>query len=93
MHSVGAASRGNWRDRMLLWRIGPFARSTEERAFFNAQRDWCEQIHREGINTFFYGPAWETPKGLLAKLIVLDQFPRCIYRGTPLAYANDSITA
>ena len=54
--------------------------------------DWCEQIHREGINAFFSGPAWETPKGLLAKLIVLDQFPRCVYRGTPLAYANDSIT-
>lgn len=77
---------------MLKWRVGPFARSAEDRGFFNAQRDWCEQIHREGIDRFFFDPVWETPKGMLAKLIVLDQFPRSVYRGTPAAYATDSIT-
>ena len=92
MRSEADASRDNWRDRMLKWRVGPFARSAEDKGFFNAQRDWCEQIHREGIDPFFSDPVWETPKGLLAKLIVLDQFPRCVYRGTPAAYANDSIT-
>ena len=32
------------------------------------------------------------PKGMLAKLIVLDQFPRSVYRGTATAYANDPVT-
>ncbi|MCY4488434.1 MAG: DUF924 family protein [Deltaproteobacteria bacterium] len=92
MRSVGDASRDNWRDRMLMWRLGPFARSAEDREFFDAQRDWCEEIHKEGIDGFFSDPEWETPKGLLAKLIVLDQFPRSVYRGTPAAYANDPVT-
>ena len=31
----------------------------------------------------------ETPRGRLALIIVLDQFSRSVYRGTPLAYAQD----
>ncbi|WP_299192375.1 DUF924 family protein [uncultured Erythrobacter sp.] len=31
----------------------------------------------------------ETPRGLLALVIVLDQFPRNIHRGTALAFAHD----
>ena len=92
MRSAGDASRDNWRDRMLMWRLGPFARSAEDKDFFAAQQDWCEQIHKEGIDGFFSDPEWETPKGMLAKLIVLDQFPRSVYRGTPVAYANDPVT-
>ena len=78
---------------MLRWRIGPFARSAEDRNVLQAQREWCEQMHREGLDRFFRDPAWETPKGRLAKLIVLDQFPRSVYRGTSLAFANDSATS
>ena len=78
---------------MLRWRIGPFARGTEDPNILRAQRQWCEQMHREGPDHFFRDPVWNTPKGLLAKLIVLDQFPRGVYRGTALAYANDSLTA
>ncbi len=34
--------------------------------------------------------AWRSePKGRLAEIIVLDQFPRNIYRGTSLAFAQD----
>ena len=34
--------------------------------------------------------AWEdTPEGTLALLIVLDQFPRNMFRGTPDAFASD----
>lgn len=34
--------------------------------------------------------AWEdTPEGALALLIVLDQFPRNMFRGTPDAFASD----
>ena len=78
---------------MLRWRIGPFARGTEDPNIVRAQREWCEQMHREGLNRFFRDPVWDTPKGLLAKLIVLDQFPRGVYRGTALAYAYDPLTA
>ena len=92
MRDPDEATGDNWRERMVLWRIGPFARSTEDRRFLNAQREWCEQIHREGIDGFFSDPLWETPRGVLAKLIVLDQFPRSAYRGTPTAYDYGSIT-
>ena len=92
LRSVTDASENNWRIGMLKWRIGPFARNTEDRRFLDAQREWCEQIHKESIDGIFANPVWETPKGLLAKLIVLDQFPRAVYRGTPLAFAYDEIT-
>lgn len=91
MRDPEQATGDNWRERMVLWRIGPFARSTEDRRFLKAQREWCEQIHREGIDGFFSDPIWETPRGVLAKLIVLDQFPRSAYRGTPTAYDYGSI--
>ena len=31
----------------------------------------------------------DTPRGRLALIIVLDQFSRTVYKGTPLAYAQD----
>ncbi|WP_417411501.1 DUF924 family protein [Hoeflea sp.] len=38
------------------------------------------------------GEAWRaTPEARLALVIVLDQFPRNIYRGTPLAFATDGL--
>lgn len=36
--------------------------------------------------------AWRaTPEGRLAEIIVLDQFPRNIHRGTPQAFAHDAM--
>ena len=93
LRTAADASRRNWQQGMLRWRIGPFSRSTEDSAIVQAQRQWCEQMHREGLERFFHDPSWDTPKGFLAKLIVLDQFPRSVYRGTALAYANDPLTA
>ena len=93
LRTAADASRKNWQQGMLRWRIGPFARSTEDSNILRAQREWCEQMHREGLDRFFHDPVWDTPKGFLAKLIVLDQFPRGVYRGTALAYANDPLTA
>ncbi len=92
MRTPAEASADQWRDRMLMWKIGPLARSTENRLFFQAQREWCEQIHREGMDRFFADPVWDSPRGLLAKLIVLDQFPRSTYRGAPPAYEYGPIT-
>lgn len=37
-------------------------------------------------------PEWRaSPDAVLALIIVFDQFPRNIYRGTPLAFATDSL--
>jgi uncharacterized protein (DUF924 family) len=33
----------------------------------------------------------ETPQGRLAEIVVLDQFSRNVWRGTPLAFAQDAI--
>jgi uncharacterized protein (DUF924 family) len=35
---------------------------------------------------------WLSPEGILARVILLDQFPRCVYRGTTRAFAYDSIS-
>ena len=36
--------------------------------------------------------AWRTrPRGRLAEVILLDQFSRNLHRGSPLAFANDSL--
>ena len=93
LQAAADASRKNWQYGMLRWRIGPFARSFEDPVIHRTQRQWCEQIHREGQDRFFGDPLWESPRGLLAKLIVLDQFPRTVYRGTALAYEHDELTA
>ena len=40
------------------------------------------------------GELWEwrtQPRGRLAEIIVLDQFPRNMYRGTPAAFATDGM--
>ena len=93
LRTAADASRRNWQQGMLRWRLGPFARSAEDQHVLQAQREWCEQIHREGTDRFFRDPVWDTPDGWLAKLILLDQFPRSVYRGTALAYVNDAATA
>lgn len=92
MRTIEDTTEDNWRNGMLKWRVGVFARGSEDDNFREAQREWCEQIHLEGIDQFFSDPVWDTPKGFLAKTLVLDQFGRCVYRGTPVAYVNDSIT-
>ena len=34
---------------------------------------------------------WSSPEGLLATIVVLDQFPRSVYRGTAKAFVADSL--
>lgn len=90
---MAATSEENWRERMLRWRVGVFARAFEDQAFSDAQRELYEALHLRGDAGFFApAAAWDTPHGWLARLIVLDQFPRCVHRGTPLAYASDEQT-
>ena len=37
-----------------------------------------------------FRPAWSHPQTALAAIIVLDQFPRNMFRGTPRAFAADA---
>ena len=92
LRTAADTSRKNWQQGMLKWRVGPFGRSAENKRHLEAQLQWCHQMHREGLDEFFDDPVWETSDGWLAKLIVVDQFPRSAYRGTPLAYVHDSVT-
>lgn len=47
-------------------------------------------IHAQALASELF--AWRsTPQGRLAEIIVLDQFSRNIYRGTPRAFAADSL--
>lgn len=39
------------------------------------------------------GSEWSTPGGVLARVLVLDQFTRCIYRGTAKAFEYDGLTS
>ncbi|CAM9293028.1 unnamed protein product [Ascophyllum nodosum] len=39
------------------------------------------------------GDEWDEPQGILAKLLLLDQFPRTVYRGTKEAFAQDETAA
>ena len=50
------ASRENWQQAMRRWRVGPFARSTLAPNDLRVQREWCEQMHREGVERFFRRP-------------------------------------
>src|SRR5438874_3334878 len=34
---------------------------------------------------------WDTARGALARVLLLDQFTRNIYRGTPRAFAGDAL--
>jgi uncharacterized protein (DUF924 family) len=65
--------------------------------WFRSTIDLDEEIGRRFRDTHLALAAgvtdlWRaTPGGRLAAIIVLDQFPRNIYRGTPLAFATDGL--
>jgi uncharacterized protein (DUF924 family) len=48
------------------------------------------ELHRAAAQAELF--AWRTqPRGRLAEVIVLDQFSRNLHRGSPLAFANDTL--
>ncbi len=49
-----------------------------------------QKMHTQAMNCEFF--SWrKTPEGRLAEIIVLDQFPRNIYRDMPLSFSSDSL--
>ncbi len=71
-------------------KAGPKAWFAKDDAFDQAIRDGFEPVHMQASRGELADWA-ETPEGALALLILLDQFPRNIYRGSAHAFATDPL--
>lgn len=59
-------------------------------AAFDAKCQRFADLHAQAAR----GEAWawrETPEGRLAEIVLLDQFSRQLYRGSPIAFAQDKM--
>jgi uncharacterized protein (DUF924 family) len=77
-------------DVIGFWReAGPDKWFTKDEAFDATIRDgFLQLVEAAGSGEL---AAWEeTPDGALALVIVLDQFPRNLFRGSPRTYATDA---
>jgi len=69
----------------------------ERESWFQSSPDLDEMIARRFAATHLslakhiVGPWLASPESRLAAIVVLDQFPRNIYRATPLAFATDGL--
>ena len=52
------------------------------------QMEFTEVVRAAGRGEL-EGDAWNTPRGLLAQIIIMDQFARCCFRGRPEAFAYE----
>lgn len=77
-------------DVLAFWRdAGPSRWFAKDEAFDALFRQRFEAAHEAAAAGRL--PAWEeTAEGTLALLILLDQFPRNAYRGTPRMFASDT---
>lgn len=63
---------------------------TKDDRFDQLIRDRFSDIHSRAVRCELF--AWrENGQGRLAEIIVLDQFSRNMFRGSPLAFANDQM--
>jgi uncharacterized protein (DUF924 family) len=60
-------------------RTRPMGAKEEDGKYHDAALDWGKQENH--------------PESLLAAVLVLDQFPRTVFRGTPQAFVNDEIAS
>ena len=68
--------------RNKIWFSQSDSFDEEVRSRFEPYPEWAG--HRENVHLE------DDPKGILGLIIVLDQFPRNMYRGTPRAFAYDA---
>ena len=78
-------------DILIFWRsAGPERWFAKSRAFDEAIRLKFEPTHHAAARGAY--DAWaEDAEGALALIILRDQFPRNLYRGSPHAFATDAI--
>ncbi len=78
-------------DVVTFWRnAGPKKWFAKDDGFDRAIRDGFEALHVQASRGELQDWA-ETPEGALALLILLDQFPRNLYRGSAHAFATDPL--
>jgi uncharacterized protein (DUF924 family) len=78
-------------DVVTFWlRAGPKAWFRKSKAFDAEIRQRFETQHYAAARGELDGWA-ETPEGALALLLLLDQFPRNLFRGSPHAFATDPL--
>ncbi|MGZ3275959.1 MAG: DUF924 family protein [Caulobacteraceae bacterium] len=78
-------------DVVTFWtQAGPKAWFKKNKAFDAEIRDRFEALHHKAARGEL--KAWaETPQGALALLLLLDQFPRNLFRGSAHAFATDPL--
>ena len=81
-----AAAGDYFQNRMPLWFGGGSRLST---LFDAAQLNAGPLIDAAASGALDGDARWGGPRGALAKLLLLDQFPRVAYRGSPRAFAYD----
>jgi uncharacterized protein (DUF924 family) len=78
-------------DVVTFWiEVGPKAWFRRSDAFDAEIRQRFEGLHHAAARGELDGWA-ETPEGALALLLLLDQFPRNLFRGSPHAFATDPL--
>ncbi|CAN0245310.1 unnamed protein product [Pylaiella littoralis] len=60
---------------------------------FTGTQNASKELIQKAASGELKGEEWEGPQGALAKILLLDQFPRTAYRGTSQAFANDEMAA
>ena len=91
MHYSPATLTAGWEDVCAFWReAGPDRWFAKDPGFDRAFRERFLDLHalaaRGGLG------AWlDAPEGAFGLVILLDQFPRNAFRGTPAMYATDAI--
>ena len=73
-------------NRMGMWFAGE---NVEFDLVQKSNQDLVEKLSKENLEEGL----WDTKWGRLARVILLDQFPRCIYRGTARAFQHDVLTS
>lgn len=72
------------------WAAGPAKWFTSDPGFDDAVREALLPLHEQAASGALDG--WETtPHGRLALILLTDQVPRNVFRGTPRAFATDAI--
>ncbi len=82
-----------YKEILTFWfeEAGPSKWFLKDDDFDQLIRDRFSDVHSRAVQCELF--EWRTtPKGRLAEIIVLDQFSRNMFRGLPLAFANDQMT-
>ena len=81
-----------WEEILALWfeKISPAQWWKKDEAFDQMLRERFSETHRAAARCELY--EWrKSARGRLAEIIVLDQFSRNMYRGTPASFAFDPL--